>query len=233
MPPFYVYPKPPPKGINPLSCSIPGGKIEYTEKGWMDGPTFAKFLEHFDSHIVTERPVVLLIDSVSSHIGSKIFQEARAKSIELYRIVPNATHLMQPLDKGVFGPLKKQWYKTVRKHNRENPGIPMNKGNFAEKLKDAYNDFYRPNIVVNSFASSGIYPVNRAVISDDQLKTGLTFNPDDEQTENDSKQKEAESSDHVESQSINEKVFNTYVSVLKTPVKEKYRKRQEIGRAHV
>lgn len=74
----------------------------------MDGPTFAKFLEHFDSHIVTERTVVLLIDSVSSHIGSKIFQEARAKSIELYRIVPNATHLMQPLDKGVFGPLRKQ-----------------------------------------------------------------------------------------------------------------------------
>lgn len=117
----------------------------------------------------------------------------------------------------------------MRKHNRENPGIPINKGNFAEKLKDAYNDFYRPNIVVNSFASSGIYPVNKAVISDDQLKTGLTFNPDDEQTENDSKQKEAESSHHVESQSINEKVFNTYVSELKTPVKKKYMKRQEEG----
>jgi hypothetical protein len=28
----------------------------------MDGPTFAKFLDHFDSHIVTEIPVVLLID---------------------------------------------------------------------------------------------------------------------------------------------------------------------------
>jgi hypothetical protein len=48
---------------------------------------------------------------------------------------------MQPLDKGVFGPMKTQWYKTVRKHNRENLGIPINKGNFAEKLKDVYIEF--------------------------------------------------------------------------------------------
>lgn len=32
--------------------------------------------------------------------------EAKGKGIELYRNVPNATHLMQPLDKSVFGPLK-------------------------------------------------------------------------------------------------------------------------------
>jgi hypothetical protein len=60
------------------------------------------------------------------------------------------------LDKGVFGPMKTQWYKTVRKHIRQNPGIPINKDNFAKKLKDAYNAFYRPSFVVNSFASSGI-----------------------------------------------------------------------------
>lgn len=138
---------------------------------------------------------------------------------------------MQPLDKGVFGPLKNQWYKTVRKHNRENPGVPINKCNFAEKLRDAYNDFYRPSIVVNSFKSSGIYPVNRAVISDDQLKTGLTFNlADDDQTEIvQHEPKKAGTSEQAGSQDINEKVFNTYVSVLKTPVKEKYKKRQEKG----
>ena len=36
---------------------------------------------------------------------------------------------------------------------------------------------------MNSFASSGIYPVNRAGISDEQLMTDLTFNPDDEEAE--------------------------------------------------
>jgi hypothetical protein len=88
-------------------------------------------------------------------------------------------------------------------------------------------NFYRPSIVVNSFASSGIYPINRAVIFDDHLKTGLTFNTDSEQLEKDYTQKE--SSDHAESQCLNEKVFKTYLSVLKTSVKEKYEKRQAEG----
>lgn len=65
-----------------------------------------------------------MIDSVSSHINMDIFTKAGSRGIEIYRLVPNATHLMQPLDKGVFGPLKKEWYKTVRKTTRENPGKP-------------------------------------------------------------------------------------------------------------
>jgi len=31
MSPFYVYPKPPPKGVNPLNGGIAGGTVEYTE----------------------------------------------------------------------------------------------------------------------------------------------------------------------------------------------------------
>jgi len=69
MPLFYPNPKPPPKGVNPLNGGIAGVTVEYTEKRWMDGITFTKFLQHLDKHIVTERPVVLLIDSVSSHIS--------------------------------------------------------------------------------------------------------------------------------------------------------------------
>ncbi|KAJ8299457.1 hypothetical protein KUTeg_023517 [Tegillarca granosa] len=161
MPPFYVYPVPPPTGANPLNCSLPGGFVAYTEKGWMNSQTFEQFLDHFEQHIVTEKPVVLLIDSVGSHINRTVFRKAFSKGIEPNRLVPNATHFMQPLDKGVFGPMKKQWYKTVRQHNRKHPGVIINKLHFAEKLKECYNNFYKPNIVVNSFRSAGIYPVNR------------------------------------------------------------------------
>ena len=184
MPPFYVYPDPPPKGVNPLNCSLPGGYVAYTEKGWMNFETFEKCLDHFSKHVITEKPVVLLIDSVGSHINRSIFAKALANGIELYRIVPNATHLMQPLDVGVFGPLKKQWYSTVRKHNRENPGVVINKINFAEKLKDCYNSFFKPITIVSSFRSSGIYPVDRNVISDEQLKTNLTFTIESDKPEN-------------------------------------------------
>ena len=114
--------------------------------------------------------------------------------------------------------LNNQWYTTVRKHNCKNPGLPINKCNFADKLRDAYNDFYIPNIVVNSFNSSRMYPVTRAVISDNQLKTGLTFKlADEDQTENvQNEPTKAGTSEQAGSQDINDKVFNTYVNVLKT-----------------
>lgn len=107
MPPFIIYPEPKPRGYKPLTGALEGSTIEYTKKGWMDASTFSKFIDHFDKHAGEERPVLLLIDSVSSHVDSLVFEKAKSKGIEMYRIVPNATHLMQPLDKGVFGPLKK------------------------------------------------------------------------------------------------------------------------------
>ncbi|WAQ98492.1 JERKL-like protein [Mya arenaria] len=175
MPPFFVFPEPKPRGYNPLTGSTEGSEIAYTKKGWMNTLSFSKFIDHFDKHAGTERLVTLLIDSVSSHIDISLFTEAKMKGIELYRIVPNVTHLMQPLDKGVFGPLKSKWHLTVRKHSRENPGRSITRENFAEKLTEAFLLFYKPLTVINAFKSSGIYPVDSNAISSEALKPALTF----------------------------------------------------------
>ena len=107
MPPFLVYPRPKPTRCNPLDGALQGTVIEYTTKGWMDSLTFVKFINHFDQHAGPQRPVLLLID-VSSHVDMEAFPTAASKGIELYRLIPNTTYLLQPLDKGVFGALKNQ-----------------------------------------------------------------------------------------------------------------------------
>lgn len=175
MPPFFVYPEPKPRRYNPLSGGIEGSLIAYTKKGWMDFNSFRQFINHFDKHVGTERPVLLLFDSVSSHVDMSSFEDAKAKGIELYRLLPNATHIMQPLDVDVFGPMKTRWHQVVRKHTRDHPGSPIGKQNFAEKLKETFLLFYKPLTVINSFKTSGIYPVNANAVSKDQLKTGITF----------------------------------------------------------
>ena len=106
-----------------------------TKKGRMNAETYEVFLDHFNKYASQDRPVVLLVDSVSSHISMSAFENAKKNGILLYRIIPNATHLMQPLDKGVFGPLKQRWYQVVRAHSREHPGIAIGKETFSEKLK--------------------------------------------------------------------------------------------------
>ncbi|KAH3866236.1 hypothetical protein DPMN_029295 [Dreissena polymorpha] len=69
-----------------------------------------------------------------------------------------------------------------KKHNREQTGVVINKTNFADKLKECFNDFYKPCTIVSSFRSSGIYPVNCEVITDEQLKTNLTFSESEKES---------------------------------------------------
>lgn len=62
-----------------------------------------------------------------------------------------------------------------RKYTRENPGKSIGKEIFAQKLTEAYLQFYKPLTVINAFKSSGIYPVDSSVITSDTLKPALTF----------------------------------------------------------
>lgn len=117
LPPFIINPEPNPRGFNALTGSSEGCEITYTKKGWMDTSTFKLFIDHLDKYAVKERPIVLLIYSVSNHVSMSVFEDAKSKGIEFYRLVPNATHLMQPLVKGVFGPLKQKWHQVIRKDN--------------------------------------------------------------------------------------------------------------------
>ena len=175
IPPFLVYPQPKPTAYDPLIGSRNGTVIEYTEKGWMNSKTFLEFLKHFNKYACSKRPVILLVDSVSSHMSIEVFTFAKSNGIELYRLQPNATHFLQPLDNGVFGPLKKIWYQTVRNFTKEHPGQSIGKETFAAKLNEAFMQFYKPLTVANSFKTTGIFPVDRSRISENIVKPSITF----------------------------------------------------------
>jgi hypothetical protein len=186
------------------------------------------FLDHFHKYAGEERPVVLLMDSVSSHLNMDIFSKAISLQIEIYRLIPNATHLVQPLDKGVFGPLKKQWYSTVRENTRTNPGVPITKKNFAAKLAETHLKFYKPSIIVGSFKGAGIFPVNRNAVSVCSLKPSLTFAASpikDSAPGTSGTEKEL---DHDKSDGF-QVSFDTYNTVISTPVRERYERREEEG----
>ena len=230
MPPFFVYPEPRPRGYNPLTGAQEGSDIAYTRKGWMDAATFSLFIDHFDKYAGEARPVLLLIDSVSSHVNCSVFEKAKEKGIELYRIVPNATHLMQPLDKGVFGPLKTKWHLVARKHERENPGKSIGKEIFPEKLREAFLLFYRPLTVINAFKSSGIYPVDSTVISSDTLKPGLTFSsPKAMESEQQSSETTTTTTQKAPISNKASCALEAFEEVLSTPVRTKYQARIEEG----
>lgn len=52
------------------------------------------------------RPVILLMDNHDSHISIPLIEEARANGIVLVGFPGHTTHILQPLDVHVIGPLK-------------------------------------------------------------------------------------------------------------------------------
>lgn len=84
----------------------------------MEEPQFFEwFSESFIQHInllrtrnnQQDQAAVLLFDGHCSHISIRIIKTAMSNNIHLVKFPSHLTDKIQPLDKTVFGPLKKIW----------------------------------------------------------------------------------------------------------------------------
>ena len=90
---------------------IPGTAYGFSSKGWMDQDLFGHWFNHFLKYVPPIRPLLLLLDGHSSHYCPSMIRQAAEHKVVLFALPPNTTHLTQPLDKGIFGPLKTEWRK--------------------------------------------------------------------------------------------------------------------------
>jgi hypothetical protein len=86
-----------------------GYNICTSENGWTDNELGVEYLEkHFDRHtkgIKKGEYRILVLDGHDSHITTKAIQFCLENKIILLCLPPHATHMLQPLDVGIFGPL--------------------------------------------------------------------------------------------------------------------------------
>lgn len=88
-----------------------------TKNGWMDSELFLSFLEHFDSYLIEKkinRPVILFVDGHSTRMSLPAANFCSEKSIILYCLLPNSTHVLQACDIGLFSPMKSKWKEMVK-----------------------------------------------------------------------------------------------------------------------
>lgn len=57
---------------------------------------------------------VLIGDNLAAHLSPEVLKLCQENNIRFCFLPENATHLMQPLDVGVFAPMKRHWREILR-----------------------------------------------------------------------------------------------------------------------
>ena len=102
---------------------VPGTRYGLSSNGWINTDLFEGwFVEHFLENAVSARPLLLLLDGHSTHYQPQVIRFAMERGCIMLCLPPHTTHESQPLDVGVFAPLKTQWRQVCHDSIRQTQG---------------------------------------------------------------------------------------------------------------
>lgn len=157
--------------------------VKLSPKECINSDLFLEWFRFFIDSIPSARPVILFMDSHASHINMDVITLARENQIYLFTFPAHTSHLLQPLDVGVYKPLKLNWATSLNHYMRENPGEKPNRTTFHTILNPAFiKSFFKKNIE-NAFKKSGICPLNKDAIPPEAIAPSQLTNRDIQSTE--------------------------------------------------
>ena len=161
-----------------IQSEVPDTFYGLSDSGWMDSTLFEEwFKSHFLRHAPAARPLLLLLDGHCSHYNPSVLRMARDEQVILFCLPPHTTHLLQPLDNGIFSSLKDNWRKECQAFFNANPGKVLNRHNFNEVFRPSWVKGMAISNVIGCFRLAGVYPMDRNIIlsqlqADDDDSTG-------------------------------------------------------------
>lgn len=96
------------------------------------------------------------MDGHSSHYCLDTIRLVSEQGVTLFVLPPNTTHLTQPLDKGIFGPLKVRWQEACHEYLRAHPGRVVTRFEFSELFSEAWLSTMTVRNIVASFRTTGV-----------------------------------------------------------------------------
>lgn len=174
VPPALIFPR---KRMNHLlfKDAPPGTLGLVTETGYMNTDLFLEWLKHFVQHTKPskEDPVLLIADNHTSHCSLPGIVYCRENHVTYVTLPPHASHVIQPLDKGFFGPLKSAYAVEVEKWLVQNPGEVVKLTDVAAIFRRAYSATAKINLAEKAFKATGIEPFDPDVIPEELYAPSL------------------------------------------------------------
>ncbi|XP_074031737.1 uncharacterized protein [Leptinotarsa decemlineata] len=116
-----------------------------------------------------ENPVLMVLDNHESHLSISVLNFCKENGVILSSFTPHTSHKLQPLDRTVFGPLKRHFNGDADAWLRSNLGKVMNIYDIPTVLKDAFPLAATPINIKKGFFVTGIWPFNREIFLDDEF----------------------------------------------------------------
>ena len=128
----------------------------------MDKINAALFIEWFAFFLKS-------IHGHSSHISIELIEMARENNVCLLCLPSHTTHILQPLDIGVFKSFKSGFNKACGDFMKQHLGRVIMTDVLALMVGQAYTSAFTPVNVLSGFRNTGIYPFNPSSVDDRQL----------------------------------------------------------------
>lgn len=142
-------------------------RFNRTQSGWFDEITFEDWFFRTLLPCVKKQSgkKVIIGDNLSSHLSHKVVNSCEKNNIAFICLLPNSTHLLQPLDVAFFAPLKKAWRSILldwKLTSRGKKFATLPKEDFSKLLNDlmtSINKCSRENLI-SGFRACGLVPFN-------------------------------------------------------------------------
>ncbi|EMT72986.1 hypothetical protein FOC4_g10001829 [Fusarium odoratissimum] len=158
-------------------CDLPGDwVIALSENGWTNNQLGLDWLKHFDRS-TKDRSVgsyrLLILDGHESHHSAEFMRYCEEKKIITLCMPAHASHLLQPLDVGCFGPLKKAYGREIERLIRCSI-THISKTEFFPAFHAAHLATITESNILGGFRGAGLAPLdpeNVILRMDVQLRT--------------------------------------------------------------
>ncbi|XP_055622564.1 uncharacterized protein LOC129766123 [Toxorhynchites rutilus septentrionalis] len=137
IPPFFVYPRVKFQDKFLLQSTTNARGVA-NGSGRQTSDTFLEWLHHFKNYAIrssTEK-TLLIMDNHESHMTISGLDFYKENNIEVLTLPPHTSHRMQPLDRGVFGPLKTYFDHSCKAWTFNHSGIPITIDLIAELVAE-------------------------------------------------------------------------------------------------
>ena len=171
LPPFFIFKG---KRWNPdlMKGASVGAAGTMSDSVWVNEDIFRKHLEEHFLPLVSppskEDPILLIYDGQASHKNPETIRWAWEEGIILFILPAHSSHLLQPLNVAVFGPMKKHYYNECSKYLFNHMGRIITKYEICALASNAYLKAFSPLTIHSGFRKSGIYPFQKNSISKEQ-----------------------------------------------------------------